>query len=52
MLPPLLAVAHVTATLVPLSIVASEGATDNVGVCGITEKKETMILSKPIQYIK
>ena len=32
MLAPVLAVAHVTVTLVPLSIVASDGATDNVGV--------------------
>ena len=44
MLPPLLAVAHVTATLVPLSIVASEGATDNVGVCGITEKRNNDLI--------
>lgn len=34
---PLLAVAHVSVTTVPLSIVASEGLADKVGVWGITE---------------
>ena len=37
MLAPVLAVAHVTSTLVPVAIVASEGDTDIVGVLGITE---------------